>query len=231
VLGKGVRINPCAGQGSLISGGEKSVKKIALLIGSAIAALATVTPASAAIFTYSITGTGTASLNGNIYSGNFKIAGTGDNSVDLNPSPIITAYRMDSFTVTFGSDTVSAVFPIAFFTNNQFGVAGFVQVLPPFTPPFIIQDVFDVGNPIFNTYDPTTPLGPINVNFLGAFNPLFTNAGLLSVIGRPTDLVFTAGPLGAGGVPEPANWALMIAGFGLAGTALRRKPKVSVRFA
>ncbi|WP_198159788.1 PEPxxWA-CTERM sorting domain-containing protein [Sphingomonas horti] len=26
------------------------------------------------------------------------------------------------------------------------------------------------------------------------------------------------------GVPEPASWALMIAGFGLAGTALRRRP-------
>ena len=28
---------------------------------------------------------------------------------------------------------------------------------------------------------------------------------------------------GAGGVPEPASWALMIAGFGLAGAALRRR--------
>lgn len=28
----------------------------------------------------------------------------------------------------------------------------------------------------------------------------------------------------ANGVPEPASWALMLAGFGLAGTALRRRP-------
>jgi hypothetical protein len=29
--------------------------------------------------------------------------------------------------------------------------------------------------------------------------------------------------VGAGGVPEPASWALMIGGFGLAGAALRRR--------
>lgn len=28
-----------------------------------------------------------------------------------------------------------------------------------------------------------------------------------------------------GGVPEPASWALMVAGFGAAGAALRRRPK------
>lgn len=31
-----------------------------------------------------------------------------------------------------------------------------------------------------------------------------------------------------GGVPEPAAWAMMIAGFGLAGTALRRRPKLAI---
>ena len=35
-----------------------------------------------------------------------------------------------------------------------------------------------------------------------------------------------------GAVPEPASWALMIAGFGLVGSAMRRrKPSVSVSFA
>jgi len=32
-----------------------------------------------------------------------------------------------------------------------------------------------------------------------------------------------AAPPPSGGVPEPASWALMIAGFGLAGAALRRR--------
>ncbi len=37
--------------------------------------------------------------------------------------------------------------------------------------------------------------------------------------------------LAAGGVPEPATWALMIMGFGLAGGALRRRPSLGRRVA
>ncbi|MEO8811521.1 MAG: PEPxxWA-CTERM sorting domain-containing protein [Caulobacteraceae bacterium] len=33
---------------------------------------------------------------------------------------------------------------------------------------------------------------------------------------------------GAGGVPEPATWAMMLAGFGLAGASLRRRPATKV---
>ena len=35
----------------------------------------------------------------------------------------------------------------------------------------------------------------------------------------------------AGGVPEPAAWALMLAGFGLTGAAMRRRAKVRVTYA
>ena len=35
----------------------------------------------------------------------------------------------------------------------------------------------------------------------------------------------------AGGVPEPAAWAMMLAGFGLVGSALRRREKMTVTFA
>ena len=35
----------------------------------------------------------------------------------------------------------------------------------------------------------------------------------------------------AGGVPEPAAWAMMLAGFGLVGSAMRRRAKVAVAFA
>ena len=56
-----------------------------------------------------------------------------------------------------------------------------------------------------------------------------------------TSVVFSVGPdndssmgLGEvqffGGVPEPASWAMMVGGFGLAGTALRRRPRAALRF-
>lgn len=42
-----------------------------------------------------------------------------------------------------------------------------------------------------------------------------------------TWLIRTNG-VGGGGVPEPATWALMIAGFGLVGTSLRRRRRLSL---
>jgi PEP-CTERM motif len=54
----------------------------------------------------------------------------------------------------------------------------------------------------------------------GDYRRLFANA-----------LAFTGSP-SVGAVPEPASWALMIAGFGLVGSAMRRrKPSVSVSYA
>jgi hypothetical protein len=51
-------------------------------------------------------------------------------------------------------------------------------------------------------------------------NIFFTSDTPTSFTGKwITDFTGGAGP----GVPEPASWALMIGGFGLAGAALRRR--------
>ena len=42
---------------------------------------------------------------------------------------------------------------------------------------------------------------------------------------------FSYNSVAAGGVPEPASWAMMIAGFGLAGTAMRRRATVRYQVA
>jgi hypothetical protein len=42
--------------------------------------------------------------------------------------------------------------------------------------------------------------------------------------GFPGGIEVAAAPLNGGAVPEPASWALMIAGFGLAGAAFRTRP-------
>jgi PEP-CTERM motif len=47
---------------------------------------------------------------------------------------------------------------------------------------------------------------------------------------RVDNLAGTADLAGAGAVPEPASWALMIAGFGLVGSALRRRAQVRLTY-
>ncbi|SNS40706.1 PEP-CTERM protein-sorting domain-containing protein [Sphingomonas laterariae] len=50
--------------------------------------------------------------------------------------------------------------------------------------------------------------------------------------GTPGQFLFTVrNGVVAPAVPEPATWAMMIAGFGLVGGAMRRRPRVNVSFA
>jgi PEP-CTERM motif len=192
-----------------------------------IALLGSVSAASAAQFTYTVNGLGSALIDGSFYSGAFTMVGTGENGPDLNPDPSITAFAMDSTTVTFGGTTVSAANPVAFFTNKAVNVGGFVQVLPG----FVIQNILGFINPVFATYDPSTEIGPITVSNVGFQSPFLTTTGSLTWQGGFSNVTFTAAAVGTpGAVPEPASWALMIAGFGIAGAALRRKPRVSVSF-
>lgn len=60
---------------------------------------------------------------------------------------------------------------------------------------------------------------------------IFALAGLANIGGAGAALSFNPGTInGLAAVPEPANWAMMIIGFGIAGAGVRRR-KTSVRFA
>lgn len=63
----------------------------------------------------------------------------------------------------------------------------------------------------------------------GGTNPLVEGTNN----GTPGQFVFNVrnGSIVVPGVPEPGTWAMMIAGFGLVGGAMRRRQKVSVTFA
>ena len=78
-----------------------------------------------------------------------------------------------------------------------------------------------------------TVVNPTTINFIAQNPSFFLNQGQLYFVNvfftgaAPTSFTgkwittFTGG--GGPGVPEPASWALMISGFGLAGAALRRR--------
>jgi hypothetical protein len=90
----------------------------------------------------------------------------------------------------------------------------------------------------------------VDVSYVGTIATLTITPNVGSVQTYTNDYGFTPGGTGIGlgfygqaladnfadgviaeAVPEPASWALMIAGFGLAGAAMRRRRKVSVHFA
>jgi hypothetical protein len=66
---------------------------------------------------------------------------------------------------------------------------------------------------------------PFNVNNPGAAGLYSFKLQYTECCGGPADLDFTVNGSApnAGGAPEPASWALMIGGFGLAGASLRRR--------
>ena len=47
----------------------------------------------------------------------------------------------------------------------------------------------------------------------------------------PGGSIVTGETAPAGGVPEPASWAMMLGGFGLVGGAMRRRQRIALRFA
>jgi hypothetical protein len=76
----------------------------------------------------------------------------------------------------------------------------------------VIGDAFAIGNGPFSIIAPT---GAVRLQ-LGLNDDIFSdNSGSLSIQ--------VDGSTAPGGVPEPATWALMLGGFGLAGAALRRR--------
>jgi hypothetical protein len=91
---------------------------------------------------------------------------------------------------------------------------------------------FSLAQTVSYTYNGETgtlELGPNRaLSFLGfssnggPLNIAFSNSFELDVTGFLTKTT---------AVPEPAAWAMFIAGFGLAGAAMRRRPRMTVRFA
>lgn len=57
----------------------------------------------------------------------------------------------------------------------------------------------------------------------------FVDGELPDSIWNSGTVTFTYEPVGATAVPEPATWAMMIAGFGMVGFGLRRRAKPAVR--
>lgn len=129
-------------------------------------------------------------------------------------NPVVTGTLTDIYTLVLRQDPATPAYYVDLLDSSA-------NILWAIT-----GDASDVGQLDLTkagTATPTTNI--IDQNFIDFTNG---NYGLIQV---PTSyLTFTIADI-PGAVPEPASWALMVSGFGLAGTALRRRraPALAVR--
>ena len=107
------------------------------------------------------------------------------------------------------------------------------MILNP-SPAFSLTDVF--SSPLTGDSDPALNGFVISVSYFAgpggflSFGTLKPSTVLLSLPGATGGQGPGSGP-GVGAVPEPASWAMMIAGFGLTGTMMRRRRSPTLKTA
>ena len=114
------------------------------------------------------------------------------------------------------------------FVNMQTGMVQLINLLTGQTASFNVPFVGDLNNSLFQDSQRLSfafiagPLGYNNtVNDTYQVNLIGTNAG-----GTHTLTYFVQLGAGAGSVPEPATWAMMLLGFGGIGASMRRQRRL-----
>lgn len=213
--------------------------KSLLAASAALVALASATPVQAATIVHTAVGRASGFLNNVFFNSSFTITSTADLSTQQtclqngNPLPGCRFVVNSEMKVEIGGlGAVTLTKPSISFVNNGPGLFGFAEFNAGAPQPVNTFAFINTGprgslTPVFLTWDGASDLGPVSSNFwLNRFFAPFvaTSGGNLVIDPAPQDrdVVFTATVLQGGGVPEPESWALLIAGFGVAGMSIRR---------
>ncbi len=213
--------------------------KLILKTGIAAIAFAFAGHAQAATFALNLTG-----QVANFSNSQFDFAGLHFNNFGLGLSGLDDS---NAFTVSQGDEinstvTLDQLYTIStslvrtdllqFFFGTGFSGAG---------TQLISQLDFYNGATLVNSFATTSSTANALATFAAVFPPnngaftfdSFTNHVVIDILDQPATLTASSFnySLVSNAVPEPANWALMIAGFGLTGAAMRRRAKVAVSYA
>lgn len=175
-------------------------------------------PSTAAAITYTLEGDFTASIFfGGSVSGRGTVVGTGDTGT-LHDGGWYKSILLNSLTIIINGQEFDSLETNGVFVNPGVAAMGF-QV-------YAIHDYLDFDNPDFGSYDLVSNFAPQPVGhaYLGY---LKTDKGYLS-FDSADNLSFSAALRPA--VPEPASWAMMLAGFAAAGTIFRRARSRTLSF-
>jgi hypothetical protein len=194
--------------------------------------------ASAAVVTYTATTTAGGLAGANGFGGQIKVVSVADTATkQACLGPVTDCYVVINTSTSIeisGLGVFNLTNPSYTFVNNGSGLFGFGEVNPS-APGFLNSFLFlnNVFDPIptstaLANYDLVSSLGPVTTNGIANnfFAPvIFTDGGAISFsVPRSAIAMFQATV--AQSVPEPATWALMIAGFSLAGCTLRRRKNI-----
>ncbi len=205
------------------SGGFKMKSLKLALAGAAFAAVAA-GAAQAATIDYIFTGTGTGSLNGTAFNGDFTVTVVSDTTTaaDIGGGEL---QNIGTATFVTGSTTATLTGDVNSIVENT-GSPGYMSFAQITSSPFNVA-VEALTNSVFETYDLTTALPLTSGGLSVAAATYYTSAGDLN-FNTITALSFQAT---VAGVPEPSTWAMMLAGFvGLGFLGYRQAARVrSVR--
>jgi len=157
-----------------------------------------------------------AAYNGGAATTNLGFGATSTYAGFSVPAQITAAGIAAGLDAGLGTTTFSG----GYFSHNSVAGAGFTSFITGNSGTILAGGAFGSGYYMIG--------GETTVNFHspGSSDPAGDSFKL-----RVNELKLASNGMNNGGVPEPAAWAMMLAGFGLVGAAMRRREKVSVTFA
>jgi hypothetical protein len=211
--------------------GEITMFGMKHIAGAALALTIALSTAQATPISYTFTGIGAGTADGNAFNGSFSFVFSADTAnIDASGAPF---YNLSG---------VSGVFSSGSFTATLAPTVFIVATADPNFPRInffnaAVTNGLGMNDPSLASFSLATSFGPLTVNSNSSFPsfllPTLNGGGFATISGgevsitENTSLTFEATLTAA--VPEPSTWAMMVLGFaGIGCMAYRRKSKLAL---